>query len=427
MIFGIVLIGSFFLLVILNVPIAVSLGVSSLIGLWYGDISYDMLAPTIYASINKFSLLAIPFFILAGLIIERAGISKRLIYFIETLIGGIRGGLAVATVVVAVIFAAISGSGPATVAALGVILIPAMISKGYSPGMSGALLSSAGSIGIIIPPSIAFIIYASLVQVSVAEIFIAGVIPGLLLAVALILCSYYLIRNNNKITSSKGYPLKDKLKAFKDAIWGLLAPVIILGGIYSGIFTPTESAGIAVVYGLFVGIFIYKEIKMKELFKVLVDSAVSTAVVMFIVSFATVFAWLLTTSMLANDIANGILSLSSNQILILILLNILFLIAGFFLDTISAYFILIPVVLPIATNLGIDPIHLGVFLTVNLAVGQFTPPVGVNLYVAANIGKIPLPSLLKNIVPYIIVSFLVVLLLTFVPWFSLWLPSLLDY
>lgn len=427
MTFGLVLIGSFFLLIVLNVPIAIALGFSSLLSLWYSGMSIEVLAPTIYASINKFSLLAIPFFILAGLIMEKAGISKRLVKFIEVLVGGIRGGLAVATVIVAVIFAAISGSGPATVAAIGVILIPAMIAKGYTPGMSGALLSAAGSIGVIIPPSIAFIVYASLVQVSVAEIFIAGVIPGLIMAVGLIICSYFMIRNNDKITSSEGYPLKEKLNAFKEAVWGLLAPVIILGGIYTGVFTPTESAGVAVVYGLFVGIFIYKEIKFNELIEVLVDSAVSTAVVMFIVSFATVFAWLLTTSMLANDIASNILSVSENTIIVLLMLNILFLIAGFFLDTISAYFILIPVVLPIATTLNIDPIHLGVFLTVNLAVGQFTPPVGVNLYVAANIGHIPLPALLKNIIPFIIVSFITVLLLTYVPWFSLWLPSLLNY
>src|SRR5690625_1170968 len=272
--FGLILIGSFLLLIVLNVPIAVSLGISSLIGLWYTDTSWDILAPTVYSSISKFSLLAIPFFILAGLIMEKVGISKRLIHFAQTLLGGLRGGLALTTVVVAVFFAAISGSGPATVAALGVILIPAMIKQGYTRGMSGALLSSAGSIGIIIPPSIAFIIYASLVQVSVAEIFIAGVLPGLILAVAFIFCSYYLIRNNTKLISSVNkYTLKEKLIAFKDAFWGLLAPVIILGGIYSGIFTPTESSGIAVIYVLFVGVFIYKQITIEVIIKVLLESA----------------------------------------------------------------------------------------------------------------------------------------------------------
>jgi len=424
--FGLILIGSFLLLIVLNVPIAVSLGISSLIGLWYTDTSWDILAPTVYSSISKFSLLAIPFFILAGLIMEKVGISKRLIHFAQTLLGGLRGGLALTTVVVAVFFAAISGSGPATVAALGVILIPAMIKQGYSRGMAGALLSSAGSIGIIIPPSIAFIIYASLVQVSVAEIFIAGVIPGLILAVAFIFCSYYLIRNNTKLISTVNkYTLKEKLIAFKDAFWGLLAPVIILGGIYSGIFTPTESAGIAVIYGLFVGVFIYKEITIKGIIKVLVDSATSTAVIMYIVAFATVYAWLLTTSLLADDIASGIISISTNAILILLLMNVVFLIAGFFLDTISAYFILIPIMFPIAMELGVDPVHFGVFITVNLAIGQFTPPVGVNLFVVANIGKIPLQELIVNIIPYIIAAIIALLIITFVPWFSLWLPSIL--
>lgn len=425
MIFGVILIGSFLLLILLNVPIAVSLGISSLIGLWYSDVSWDILSPTVYSSISKFSLLAIPFFILAGLIMEKVGISKRLINFAQTLLGGVRGGLALTTVVVAVFFAAISGSGPATVAALGVILIPAMVAQGYKRGMAGALLSSAGSIGIIIPPSIAFIIYASLVQVSVAEIFLAGVIPGLILAVAFIICSYYLLRNNKNISESKSYTIREKYLAFKDAFWGLMAPVIILGGIYSGIFTPTESAGIAVVYGLLVGIFIYKEITFKELVKVLVDSATSTAVIMFIVSFATVYAWLLTTSLLANDIATGIISITSNTILILLLMNVVFLIAGFFLDTISAYFILIPIMFPVALELGVDPVHFGVFVTVNLAIGQFTPPVGVNIFVAANIGKIPLQELIINIIPYIVAAIIALLVITFIPWFSLWLPSIL--
>lgn len=424
--FGIVLIGSFFLLIVLSVPIAVSLGISSLIGLWYSGVDFNMLAPTIYSSISKFSLLAIPFFILAGLIMEKVGISRRLIFFAQTILGGLRGGLALTTVVVAVFFAAISGSGPATVAALGVILLPAMVAQGYKRGMAGALLSSAGSIGIIIPPSIAFIIYASLVQVSVAEIFIAGVIPGLILAVAFIICSFYLIRNNKDVKAGMSYSLKEKLIAFKDAFWGLMAPVIILGGIYSGIFTPTESAGVAVIYGLFVGLFIYKELSFKELIRVLVDSATSTAVVMYIVACATVFAWLLTTSLLANDIATGIVSMTSNAILILLLMNVIFLIAGFFLDTISAYFILIPIMFPVALDIGIDPIHFGVFVTINLAIGQFTPPVGVNLFVASNIGKIPLHELIKNVIPYIITAIIVLLLITYIPWFSLWLPSIMN-
>lgn len=421
---GLILIGSFFILILLGVPIAVSLGVSSLAGLWFSDASLSILAPTIFSSITKHSLLAIPFFILAGIIMERVGISRRLIYLAETLLGGLRGGLALSTVVVAMFFAAISGSGPATVAALGVILIPALVKQGYSRGMAGALLSSAGSIGIIIPPSVAFIIYASLVQVSVGELFLAGVIPGLILATSFIICNYVLIRKNKSITVPKSYSAKEKLVAFKDASWGLFAPVIILGGIYSGVFTPTESAGVAVVYALFVGVFVYKELSFRRLVNVLVDSAVSTASVMYIVAFATVFAYVLTTSMLAQDMASGILGLSNNTVILLLLVNLVVLLSGFFLDTISAYFILIPVLLPVAVELNVDPIHFGVLLTVNLAIGQFTPPVGVNLFVASNVGKVPVPELIRNVVPYIVSALIALLVITFVPEISLWLPSL---
>lgn len=422
---GLLLIGSFFVLVMVGVPIAVSLGASSLFALWYSDSALDVLAPTIYSSISKYSLLAIPFFILAGLIMEKVGISRRLIHLAETLLGGIRGGLILSTVTVAVFFAAISGSGPATVAALGVILIPAMVRQGYKRGMAGALLSSAGSIGIIIPPSIAFIIYASLAQVSVADLFLAGLIPGLLLAGTFIVCSYLMIRKNKDIVVPRRYSGREKLKAFKDAFWGLLAPVIILGGIYSGIFTPTESAGVAVIYGIFVGVFIYKELSFKRLVEVLVDSASSTASVMYIVAFATVFAYILTTSLLAQDMATGILGLSQEKVLLLLLINAVFLIVGFFIDTISAYFILIPVLLPVALALEIDPVHFGVIATVNLAIGQFTPPVGVNLFVASNAGKVPIRELVRSIVPFILSALVGLMVITFIPELSTWLPSLL--
>lgn len=421
-----ILLGSFFILILIGTPIAVALGASSLLGLLYSGASYVILAPTVYSAISKFSLLAIPFFILAGLIMERVGISRRLIFLAETLLGGLRGSLILVTVAVAVFFAAISGSGPATVAALGVVLIPAMVKQGYTRGMAGALLSSSGSIGIIIPPSIAFIIYATIAQVSVAEIFIAGVIPGLIMAAAFIACSYFLIRKNKNITIPKKYSNKERWAAFKDASWGLLAPVIILGGIYSGIFTPTESAGVAVVYGLFVGLFIYKELSFKRMVDVLVDAATSTASVMYIVAFATVFTYLLTTSLLARDAAEGILGLSNEKVMLLLLINAIFLVAGFFLDTISAYFILLPVLLPVALSLDIDPIHFGVIATVNLAIGQFTPPVGVNLFVAANIGKIPIIELVRNVVPFILSALVALMVITFIPEVSMWLPSLLG-
>jgi len=356
---------------------------------------------------------------------EKGGISSRLIRFAEVMVGRLPGGLTVVAVIAACFFAAISGSGPATVAALGVILIPAMAQRGYDKGMASALLASAGSIGIIIPPSVAFVIYATLAEVSVGEIFMAGIIPGLVMGACLIVCSYFLIRNNKEIINSKSFSAKEKLLAFKDAFWGIMAPVIILGGIYGGFFTPTEAAGVAVIWGLFVGVFIYKEIKIKELLKVLADSAVSTAVVMYVVACASVFAWLLTTSMLANDLTEGIMALTTSKVMLLLLMNAVFLIAGCFLDTISAYYILVPIMLPIALQLGLDPVHFGVFITVNLAIGQFTPPVGVNLYVACNIARLPVQAVVAKIIPYIIASIVALLIITFIPEVSMWLPDTL--
>ncbi|WP_375001150.1 TRAP transporter large permease [Aeromicrobium sp. CTD01-1L150] len=422
---ALVLFGSFFILIMLGVPIAVSLGVSSVVGLWWTGMSYSILAPTVYSAISKYSLLAIPFFILAGFIMEKAGISRRLIYCVETLLGGLRGGLALSAVVAAVFFAAISGSGPATVAALGAVLIPAMVAQGYDRGMAGGLLASSGSIGIIIPPSVAFIVFASLAQVSVAELFVAGVVPGLLVAAGFIACTYIVMGVKGNFIVGERHSYREKLVAFRDALWGILTPVIILGGIYSGIFTPTEAAGVAVVYGLFVGVVVYREISPRKLLDVLVDAAVSTASVMYIVALATVFAYLLTTTRVAQDLAQSIVGISSSAIVVLLVINAVLLVAGFFLDTISAYFIFLPVILPIALELGVDPIHLGVFVTVNLAIGQFTPPVGVNLFVASNIGKIPANEIMRSVVPYILSAIISLLVITFIPQLSTWLPSVL--
>lgn len=423
---GLLLLISFFVLVLLNVPIAVSIGLSTVIGLLANQDSLSIIATNSYAAINKHTLLAIPFFILTGLIMEKAGISGRLINFSRALMGSTRGSLAIVSVLSAVIFAAISGSGPATVAALGVILIPGMISRGYPEGMAAGLLSAAGSIGIIVPPSIAFIIYASLADVSVGAMFLAGVVPGLLLGICFVVVSVIMLISNPDVLPERHYSLKEKLLALRDAAWGLGAPVIILGGIYSGVFTPTESAGIAAVYGLFIGVVVYRTLTIRKIVDVLVSSASSTAVVMYIVVFATVFAWLLTTSGIASNLSSSLLSITDNKILILLLMNLVFLIAGFFLDTISAYYILLPVMLPVILQLEVDPIHFGIFMTLNLAIGQFTPPVGVNLFVASNVGRVSLEKTIVGVVPYIGVGLLAVLIVTFIPQISLYLPSLLG-
>lgn len=415
----------FAVLLLLNVPIAVALGGASLVALYLMNMPFSMFSMIMYASISRFTLLAIPFFIMAGIIMEKSGISKRLINLANKSIGHLPAGLAIVAVITSCFFAAISGSGPATVAALGIILIPAMVKAGYDVGMSAALLSISGAIGIIIPPSIAFVVYGVVAEVSIGKLFIAGIVPGLMIGAGLILTSLVLTLKKQYGLQDKA-PFKETLAAFKDAFWGLMTPVIILGGIYGGIFTPTEAAAVAVVYGLIIGIFVYREIKIKDLFKVLVDSAVSSAVVMVIVANASLFAWVVTTEGIATTAGELLLSISSNQYVILLMINILLLITGCFIDAISAYYILVPILLPVILQLGYDPLVFGVVMTVNLAIGQVTPPVGVNLYVACNIADISLKRIARSVVPFMLASVAVLLLITYIPSISLWLPNLMG-
>ncbi len=420
------LFGTFFILLILNIPIAVSLGLSTIISLLLNDFPLSMFPSMMYASIGKFTLLAVPFFILAGIIMEYAGISKRLIALAKVSVGHLKGGLALVTVIVSVFFAAISGSGPATVAALGTILIPAMVDSGYDKGMASALVASSGGIGIIIPPSIAFVVFGVLAEVSIGKLFIAGIIPGMLVGLALMLASLYMLRKNENLVKMEKSTSKEVWVAFKDAFWGLMTPVIILGGIYGGFMTPTEAAGVAVVYGLFVGLFIYKEIDVKQLGELFVKASISSATVMFIVANASVFAWLLTTGRIASSMAAGLLGITSSKIGILLIMNVIFLVAGCFIDAISAFYILVPIMLPIVNEIGMDPVLFGVFMTVNLAIGLATPPVGINLYVACNIANIPLKEISYKVLPFILAMLIALMMITFIPPITLWLPSVMG-
>jgi len=415
----------FTVLLLLNVPIAVALGLSSVAALIVTGIPLDMFPMIIAAATGKFTLLAIPFFILAGIIMEKAGISERLITFANKAIGHVTAGLAIVAVLTSCFFAAISGSGPATVAALGVILIPAMVRAGYGKGMSSALLATSGAIGIIIPPSIAFVVYGVVAEVSIGRMFIAGIIPGLLIGLALIIASLIIVRKMNYGMEKKA-PFSEVLTAFKDAFWGLMTPVIILGGIYGGIFTPTEAAAVAVVYGLFVGVFIYREIKWREFMQVLVDASVASAVVMLIVANASLFAWIITTEGIAASAGELLLSIAGNKIILLLLINILLLVAGCFIDAISAYMILVPILLPVVLQVGYDPVAFGVMMTVNLAIGQITPPVGVNLYVACGISKISLKEISRALAPFFIAALIALMIITYFPQVSLWLPDLMG-
>ncbi|MBM7703565.1 TRAP transporter large permease [Metabacillus iocasae] len=442
-----ILFGLFFVLLLLRVPIAVALAASSILTILssYGFSSLDLVADIMYTSVSKFTLLSIPFFIIAGVIMEYAGISKRLIHFADVCVGHRKSGIILVTVLTAIFFAAISGSGPATVAAIGGILIPALVKNGFKKESAAALLSSSGSIGIIIPPSIALIVFAVVagdtINVSIGRLFIAGIIPGLLLGTAFILAAMYVRSKNLKekaslpkddvaaievsATREKASP-NEIFKAFYEAIWGLLIPFIILGGIYGGVFTPTEAAVVAVFYGLIVGLVIYRELKLSDIKKIIIDSSVQTAVVMFIVSSASIFAYLITTEQIAMQISDSLLGITSNKYIILLLVNVILLIAGAFMDAISAYYIFIPILLPIMMVLEVDPTVFGIFMTVNLAIGLFTPPVGVNLYVACGLANVSINKISKAIIPFVVASIIVLILITYIPSITTFLPDLLG-
>lgn len=422
---GIILLGVFLLLLILGAPIAICLGMSSVGAILVQgagkplDAIMSVLPRLCSSASSKFVLLAIPFFILSGNVMEKAGISGRLINLAEKCLGHIKGGMAIVCVVVSCFFAAISGSGPATVAALGLIMIPALVKAGYPAAFSCALMAAGGAIGVVIPPSITFVVYGSIADASITSLFMAGMIPGLLMGAGLIAAALLLGRKLELKIMPKASK-KERWLAFKDAFWGLLMPVIILGGIYGGIFTPTEAAAVSVFYGLIVGIFIYKEIDFKKTVDILIDSCSTTATVMFITMGATLFAYVLTRARLDLAIKSFMLNVTGgNVILFFLIVNIVLLIAGCFLDSTSALYIFTPLFAPVALELGIHPIHLGVVMIVNLAIGLFIPPVGVNLYVACGIGSIKIEEISKGIIPCLIAELAVLLLVTYIPGISL--------
>ena len=415
----------FIILLVINVPIAICLGFASVITMFYSGVQMSLLPNQMYANIGKFTLLAIPFFILAGNIMEKAQISDKLIKFANKMVGHQKGGLAIVCIITSCFFAAISGSGPATVAALGVVLIPAMVNAGYGKGFASGLMATSGSIGVIIPPSICYVVYGAISGVSIGKMFIAGIVPGILMGIALVVASLVMLKDKELVKMEKA-SAKEKWDAFKDAFWGLMMPIIILGGIYSGVFTPTESAAVAAVYGLLVGLFIYRTIKIKQLFEILVDSGVQSAVIMIIVACASLFSWLCATEGIANQTSSLLMAISGNKFIFLLIVNIILLIAGCFIDANSAMYIFVPIILPVAQALGYDLVALGVFMTMNLAIGMVTPPMGVNLYVGAGIAGIDLKTISKAVMPFIIASLVVLLLITYVPQVTLMLPNIMQ-
>ena len=419
-----ILLGVFFLFLALNVPIAVCLGVASVVVFIVTDMGFSAVPINYYASISKFVLMAIPFFILAGNVMEKAGISTKLIDMARAFVGHYRNGMAIVCVAVSCFFAAISGSGPATVAALGAIVIPAMIASGYPRSSSSALMATSGAIGLIIPPSISFVVFGSITGVSIGELFMAGVFPGILMGVCLIL-AMVIIARKFALTPLPKQSWGVRIKSFVNAIWALFMPAIILGGIYGGIFTPTEAAAVAAVYGLLVGFFIYRTLDLRGFYKILVDSACQTAVVMFIVSASSLFSYITTVQGIAAEATSLLMSIAAgNKYIFLLIVNILLLLVGCVLDGTCALYLFVPILFPVARSLGVDPVAFGVLMVMNLAIGQVTPPVGVNLYVACGISGSNLKEISIGVVPFVVASLIALFTISYIPQICTFLPYL---
>lgn len=419
-----VLFGSFAILLLLSVPIGIALGLATLTTIFYsGSLPVEFLMKELVTSVDSFPLMAVPFFILAGEIMGRGGISERLFNVANAIVGNKTGGFAIATILTCMFFAAISGSGPATVAAIGSIMIPAMVRNGYDKKFATVVVASAGSLGVVIPPSIPMVIYGVVGNASIGDLFIAGIIPGILVGLAMILWTYYYSRKKGYKGTEEPTSLANIGSAFWKAKWALLIPIIILGGIYGGIFTPTEAAVIAVVYGLLAGLVFYRELKIRDLPSVLANSALTTATVLIIVGTATAFGRFLTIEQIPNRVAAAMLSISENQIVIILLITLLLLVVGCFMDTLAAIIILTPILLPIGLQLGYDPIHFGIIMVVNLAIGFITPPLGVNLFVASGISGLSIETLSKAVIPYFFAMVLTLMVIIFIPQLSMFLLS----
>ncbi len=408
----------------LGIPIYLALGIGTLVALNVADMPLIVLPQKLFAGMNSSSLLAIPFFMLAGNIMSRS-ITGKLIDVSNALIGWIKGSLAVVTVLSSALFGAISGSGVATASAVGGTTIPAMKEEGYPSHFAAAVAGIAAILGPIIPPSITLIVYASITDLSVSKLFVGSVIPGALLAGGLIAYALFYGIKHNLPAHSKKKP-KEIVSTFKDGIWALLMPLIILGGIFGGIFTPTESAAVAVVYSLMVSLFIYKDMEFKELFTVFVEGAIATSTILMLVGLSKASSYIVTTSGLPQQVLEGFTAITSSKVVILLLLNLLFLIIGMLMEANAAIIMMTPILMPLLSAFGIDPLQFGIIMSFNLCIGLVTPPVGICLLMTNQIAKASFVETLRSILPMLLVSIVVLMLVTFVPQFTLWLPSLLK-
>ncbi len=422
---GIIIFVLLIALLLTGMPISIALGLTVLAFLFtLTTMPVEIVSQRLFTGLDQFAIMAIPFFILAGGFLTHGGVARRMIRFANALVGHLSGGLALAGVLACALFAAVSGSSPATVVAIGSMVIPAMVQQGYPKSFGVGVIGTAGALGILIPPSIVMIIYGVATNTSIGKLFIAGIVPGILLAALLMLVTWV-------VAKRKGYPtqprasLKEVLLAFRECIWGLLLIVVVIGGIYGGAFTPTEAAAMSAVYAFVVAVYIYKDLRLRDVPRVLIDSANMSAMLLYIITNAILFSFLLTAENVPQDIALWVAAMGLEPWMFLIVLNILLLIAGNFMEPSSITLLLAPILFPVAMTLGIDPGHRGIVFTINMEIGMITPPVGLNLYVASGIAKMGLTEVTLACAPWIVVMIAFLLLVTYVPAIAMWLPNLL--
>jgi C4-dicarboxylate transporter DctM subunit len=413
-----------FLLLFLGVPVAMSLGFASVVTmLLFGDQSLISMTQKFFHTMQVYPLLAVPFFILAGSFMTTGGVARRMVDFANALVGHYRGGLAMAALLASAFFAAVSGSAPATVVAVGSVMIAGMAASGYTRNFAAGVICNAGTLGILIPPSLVMVVYGAITESSIGRLFIAGILPGILLTVVL-MATVAVIAGRENMPRQEKVAFREVARTFREALWGLMLVIIILGGIYAGIFTPTEAAAVSAVYAFAIAVFVYRDIGIKEVPAVLVDASKTTGMLMFIVANAFMFAFLLTTEQVPQQASALIVDMGLPVWGFLLVLNVLLLLAGNFMEPTSVVLIVTPIIFPIAINMGIDPIHLGVLMVVNMQIGLVTPPVGLNLFVTAGVANLSLEDTIKASFPWLIVLLGVLMLITFVPWISLVIPAL---